>query len=719
MSSESITVSHPARDQNAAAPAAPGEAALAKRWERLAYGENQPRWVRPSAAALLLVAALVYLWNLTNSGYANSFYAAAIQSGTKDWTALLFASLDPSNAITVDKPPAAFWIPALLGRVFGFSSFTMLLPQAVMGIASVGLLYLAVKRAAGPAAGLVAGAALAATPVAALMFRFNNPDAMMVFCLMVAAWLTVAATQKASPALLFWAGTFAGMAFLSKMLEGLMTVPALGLAYLLAAPVPLKKRLLHLLGAAGGITLVSGAYALVFQLTPVSARPYMAGSQGNSLWELVFGYNGLSRILGRGSEFPGGGAAPDFARYPSGAGAAPGGGGAGFSFGGPPGVLRLFGGEFSAEVAWLLPTAFLLLAAGLWFTRRAARTDAIRASLVLWGTWLVITAAVFSFMSGTIHAYYTVELAPAVAALTGIVGVQLWRHRSQAASRAVLVSAVLLTSVWSFALLSSDTAWLPWLRWTVLVTGVVGAALIAAGPIRLGRAGAAAAILALLSAGLGTGAWTVATAATGHTGGSPAAGPDSGRNNQSMGLAAITSPASTGSRNGASGRFRDSGPGTAQAMAGGFTEPLGNAAMDKLLQGSTTKWSAATVGANSAAALELGSNTSVMAIGGFSGSDPFPTLDQFKQMVASGQISYFVPGSPFGGPGGQGPQGRAGAPESENPGQGPAARGGNGDDSRGLGRAGGNGTSSAITQWVEATFPATTVGGSTVYKLHQ
>jgi 4-amino-4-deoxy-L-arabinose transferase-like glycosyltransferase len=288
----------------------------APRWKRLAYGQDQPPWVRPSAAGLLVVAALTYLWNLTNSGYGNAFYAAAVQSGTKNWTALLFASLDPSNAITVDKPPAAFWIPALLGRVFGFSSLTMLLPQAVMGIASVGMLYLAVKRVSGPAAGLIAGAVLAATPVAALMFRFNNPDAMMVFCLMAAAWMTVTATQKASPSWLFWAGTFVGMAFLSKMLQGFMTVPALGLAYLIAAPVSLKKRLLHLLAAAGGIGLVVGAYAFVFQLTPVSERPYMAGSQTNSLWELVFGYNGLNRILGRNAGGPAAGAAQDFPGYP-------------------------------------------------------------------------------------------------------------------------------------------------------------------------------------------------------------------------------------------------------------------------------------------------------------------------------------------------------------------------------------------------------------------
>ena len=714
MSTESITNTSPIPDQSRDASRQAASAAL---WKRLAFGEGQPRWVRPSAAALLLLTGLIYMWNLTNSGYANAFYAAAVQSGTKNWTALLFASLDPSNAITVDKPPAAFWIPALLGRLFGFSSLTMLLPEAVMGIASVGLLYLAVKRAAGPAAGLLAGAALAATPVAALMFRFNNPDATMVFCLMAAAWMTTTAIQKGSPAWLFWAGTFVGMAFLSKMLQGFMTVPAFGLAYLVAAPVSLKKRFQHLLAAAGGITVVIGAYALVFQLFPVSARPYMAGSQTNSLWELVFGYNGLSRILGRGAGRSGGGVAPDFAGNPGAAGGFPGaaGGGGGFSFGGPPGILRLFGGEFSAEVAWLLPAAIILLVATLWFMRRLARTDIVRAALIMWGTWLLTTAAVFSFMSGTIHAYYTVELAPAVAAVIGIAGVQLWRHRSMAAVRTVLVSALLLTAAWSFLLLSDSPGWLPWLRWTVPAVGILSAALIAAGPVRTARAGVAAAMLALVSAGLGTGAWTLATAATGHTGGSPSSGPASAANNQTMGLAGISSPNVAGGRGGAArGRpdFRAPDNFEPGGAPGGLADAApSDPALNALLQKETTTWSAATIGANSAAALELGSNTSVMAIGGFSGSDPYPTLDQFKQMVSAGQIAYFIPGRPFGGPGM--PQGTAGAqPQDSGPG---AGAGGN----SGAGRSGAGGTSSAITQWVEATFPAKTVSGSTVYQLRK
>jgi 4-amino-4-deoxy-L-arabinose transferase-like glycosyltransferase len=375
-------------------------------------------------------------------------------------------------------------------------------------------------------------------------------------------------------------------------------------------------------------------------------------------------------------------------------------------------------------VAWLLPAALVLLAAGLWFTRRAARTDPVRASLVLWGTWLLITAAVFSFMSGTIHAYYTIELAPAISAIIGIAGVQLWKGRSRPAVRAVLIAAILLTAVWSFFLLSSDPTWLPWLRWTVLALGVLSAAFVGIGPARTGRAGAVVMVSALLSAGLGPGAWTVATAATGHTGGTPTSGPAPGTMDRTMGLAG-NSQSGGFTRGGASRRpadfpERDNSQAAAAPAFAGFGETPDNPALNALLQNTTTQWAAATVGANSAAGLELGSNTSVMAIGGFSGSDPFPTLDQFKQMVADGKITYFVPGNGFGGAaiGGSDDRGSsfggsAGPTVSDpqNPGT-ESERGNTGDQ----GRAGRGGPSSAITQWVEATFPAIKVGDATVYQ---
>jgi 4-amino-4-deoxy-L-arabinose transferase-like glycosyltransferase len=197
---------------------------------RLLLGPGgQPTWVRPALLLLLAGTAVLYLWNLTASGYGNSFYAAAVEAGTENWKAWLFGSLDSGNSITVDKPPAALWVAVAFARIFGFSSFTVLAPQALMGVASVGLLYATVKRTSGPAAGLFAGAALALTPVAALMFRFNNPDAFLVLLLIVGAYCTVRAAEKASPKWLMFAGVAIGFGFLTKMMQAFLVLPAFGL----------------------------------------------------------------------------------------------------------------------------------------------------------------------------------------------------------------------------------------------------------------------------------------------------------------------------------------------------------------------------------------------------------------------------------------------------------------------------------------------------------
>ncbi|WP_284979101.1 glycosyltransferase family 39 protein [Arthrobacter sp. fls2-241-R2A-200] len=652
------------------------------RWERIAFG-GQPRWVRPSAAGLLVATAFLYLWNLAASGYGNSFYAAAVQAGTKSWTALLFGSLDAGNAITVDKPPASLWIPALVGRVFGFSPASMLVPQALMGVAAVGFLYLAVKRVTGPAAGLIAGAALALTPVAALMFRFNNPDAMLTLCLVLAAYLTTRAIEKAGWKWLAAAGAVIGLAFLSKMLQGFLIVPGLALAYVWAAPTTLRNRILHLLGAAGGIVVVAGTYIAIFQLTPASARPYMAGSETNSFLELTFGYNGLGRITGSGDGGAGGGAAgggPGGGGFGAGAG-----GGGNTGFGGVAGIGRMFGTSFGGEVSWLLPAALILLAAGFWFTRREHRTSRSRAALLMWGGWLLVTAGIFSFMTGIIHPYYAVALAPAIAALIGIGSVELWRGRSFWAARITLSVVVLGSALWSAVLLGRDASWLPWLRVAVVVLGVLAAAglLLRVDTMRL-RGGtnrwaqraptAAVVIISLLAGGLGTTAWTLATAATPHTGSIPMSGPSGAQNG------------AFGGRAGFGGIARD-GLGDAAAFPGGQAGPGGegtaNADLATLLKSTNTKWSAIVSGASQAASLELASDTSVIALGGWNGGDPYPTLAEFQDMVNKGQISYFISGGGAGGGGGFG------------------GRGGN----------------SEVATWVAANYTAQTVGNSTVYKL--
>lgn len=641
-----------------------------------------PRWARPALWGLLAVTALLYLWNLSASGDANDFYAAAVKAGTEDLKAWLFASLDPSNAITVDKPPASIWLMALSGRIFGFSSWSMLVPQALLGVGTVALVWAAVRRWSGDAAGLVAGALVTLTPVAALMFRFNNPDALLVFLVTLAAYLVIRAveSERGRSALrwLLLAGVALGFAFLTKMLQGLIVLPAFALAYLIAGRSGLWTRLWHLLAAGGALIVSAGWYVLLVSLWPADSRPYIGGSTDNSLWQLAIGYNGLARIFGRESAAGGTGA--------GGFGGGGGGGGGGFGgnagFGGSTGLGRMFGSSFGTEISWLLPAALIGLLAGLWFTRRFPRTDRIRAGLILWGGAMVVSVLVFSFMAGTIHPYYTVALAPLIAATVAISGRELWRGRDNHVVRAILSLMIAATGIWSFVLLSRDSSWLPWLRWIVLVGFLFGAALLVVSAGAWRRFAVVGLLVGSLTALSGTAAWTVATAATAHSGSIPTSGP-SGSSAGGFG---------GGARGGFTGGTRTDGAATDRGAEATGPAPTGapggfggsgsvNSDLIALLNATTTRWSAAVSGSQSAAPYILNTDTAVMAIGGFSG-DPYPTLAQFQQYVADGDISYYIAGS--GGGGGFG------------------------------GRGGAN---SAIEEWVQANFTSTTVGGATVYNL--
>lgn len=659
------------------------------RWGTLLAGpSDQPRWARPGLLVLLVATALLYLWGLSASGWANDFYAAAVQAGTQSWKALLFGSLDSGNAITVDKPPAALWVMGLSGRLLGFSSFSLLLPQALMGVASVGLVYGAVRRWSGPAAGLIAGAALALTPVAALMFRFDNPDALLVLLLVAAAYCTVRATEKGSGRWLAAAGVAVGFGFLTKMMQAFLVLPALGLVFLVAAPIALRARILKLLGAVVALVISGGWFVALVSLWPADSRPYIGGSTDNSLLELALGYNGLGRVMG-GEGNGGGGGGP--------------GGGGNTGFGGSTGITRLFGDSMGTEISWLLPAALIGLVAGLWFTRRTPRTGRLRASLLLWGGWLLVTGVVFSFMQGTIHPYYTVALAPAIAALVGIAVVELWRGREFRSARAALGLMLAATGVWNFVLLDRTPDWYPALRWIVLVGSIVVAAVLIAGAHALGKMTVVVAAAGLLFGFAGTTAYALETAATPHSGSIPTSGPSSGHGmggfggmpagGNSAGAPGGTAPSGTGS--GATDST-SGGPGNAQPPGGADSTgarnggPGGgnsdNTALQELLKSANNRWAAATVGSQSAGSLELSTGTSIMAIGGFTGSDNSPTLAQFQQYVNNGDIHYFFAG---GGPGG------------------------------GRGPGGGSGSASEITSWVESHYTAITVGGTTVYDLTQ
>ena len=461
----------------------------------------------------MALTALLYLWDLTRNGWANDFYAAAVQAGTKSWKAFFFGSFDSSNFITVDKTPASLWVMELSGRVFGFNQWSMLVPQALEGVASVALLYAAVRRWFGPAAGLVAGLVLALTPVAALMFRFNNPDALLVLLMTAAAYALVRAVENGRTRWLVFCGVLLGFAFLAKMLQAFLVVPGFAIAYLWAgAPRSLLRRAWQTVVMGAGIIAGAGWWVLIAELTPAADRPYFGGSTNNNILQLAIGYNGLGRITGDETGSVGGG------------------GGGGSAFGGATGLLRLFHTEFGSEISWLLPAALISLAAMLWVSRRATRTDRMRAAALLWGGWVIVTGLVFSYMSGIIHPYYMVALAPGIGALVGIGATALWKAQLSWAGRAVTAAAVLVTAVWSYILLDRTPDWLPWLRWVILIAGVLGAAAVLAGPwlarlMSFRRLVLLSTGLAMIAGLAGPAAYALDTVSTAHTGSLPTAGP--------------------------------------------------------------------------------------------------------------------------------------------------------------------------------------------------
>lgn len=418
----------PSAPADAATPpsSAPGDAATpGPSTTADAAPRPDPRWVGPALVVLLLGTGLLYLWGLGASGWANSFYSAAVQAGSESWKAFFYGSSDAANSITVDKTPAALWLMALSVRIFGLNSWAILVPQALLGVASVGVLFATVRRWYGPAAGLIAGTVLPLTPVAALMFRFNNPDALLVLLLVLGAYATVRAVETAGTRWIVLVGVLVGFGFLTKMLQAFLVVPVFAGVYLLAAPTGFWRRIRQLLLAGLGLVVAAGWWVATVELVPASARPYIGGSQGNSILELTLGYNGLGRITGDEEGSVGGGARM----------------GGGGPFSGRTGWLRMFDTEVGGQISWLLPAALILLVAGLVLAGRAARTDRRRAGLLLWGGWLLVTELIFSFMSGIFHAYYTVALAPAVGALVGIGTVLLWRERRAAARPAAPVVA--------------------------------------------------------------------------------------------------------------------------------------------------------------------------------------------------------------------------------------------------------------------------------------
>jgi 4-amino-4-deoxy-L-arabinose transferase-like glycosyltransferase len=416
--------------------------------------------VRPELAALLVLAGVLYLWALDRNGFANEYYSAAVRSMSTSWHAFLYGSFDTSGVMTVDKPPLALWVQALSARVFGFSSWSILVPQALMGVATVGLTYDLTQRRFGPAAGFAAGLVLVLTPITVAIARHNNPDALLVLCCTAALWFLVRGLEDGRVRWLVLAGVAVGLGFEAKMAAALLVVPAMAAAWVWAAP---RNRVTGLLAAGAAMTVTGLAWPLLMWLTPAADRPWISGTSDNSIWSLILGYNGLGRLFGQDGGMGGGGT----------------------MFGGERGLLRLLNEALGGQAGWLLGVALVGGVALLALTR-LKRTDARTGWLIALGGTFLTVAVAFSRAEGIFHPYYVAQLAPFTAALVGATVAVMLRNRYVAAA------AVLAGVAAEMMIIGGDAAW-------IAAAGVFAAVLLASDVFgRNARAYIVAAAIAVL-----------------------------------------------------------------------------------------------------------------------------------------------------------------------------------------------------------------------------
>jgi 4-amino-4-deoxy-L-arabinose transferase-like glycosyltransferase len=640
-------------------------------------------------AAVLLLAGFLNFYRLTELGYANQYYAAAVRSMLQNWHAFFFASFDAAGFVSVDKPPAGLWVQTLSARLFGFHGFTILLPQALAGVGSCAVVYLLVRRAFGTAAGLLAALMLALTPIAVATNRNNTMDSVLVFVLLLGAWAVLGAAETGRLRWLVLCAVLVGAGFNIKMLQAYLVVPAFFFVYLAAAPLRWWKRLAHLAAAGAVLAALSLSWAAVVDLTPAGQRPFVGSSSNNSAIDLIFGYNGIQRLtglrFGRGRSpvpavstgiGPGGApgtqpagpagsqvlpprdgvdvavdrqtGAPDAAAGQRPA-AFPGGGGpGGFGETGAKGPLRLLNQQLGGQIGWLLPLAlFGLVATWQWLPRRPL--DRRHQSLLLWGGWLLTAGAFFS-VAGFFHRYYLIMLGPPIAALAGAGVVAMWQAYRRPGPRGWLLPiALLATAAVQVYILASYPEWSHRLVRPVGAICLVAALALTVArlsPRLRNRLQPAAVLAAAVAALLITPAvWAGITVHDGGNLGLPAAGPASGGPFGGMGPPPFGVAPDRGINGGA-----QPGPQNAR-LIGGPGRGVNTALVDYLkAHRGDAEFLAATQSTMDAAPIIIATGEPVMALGGFSGGDPILTVEQLAEQVRNGRVRFFLlPPAPPGG----------------------------------------------------------------------
>ena len=558
--------------------------------------QSAPVSSRPALIAILALAVALMLTDVTRSGYGNTYYAEGAFAASHSWNALLMNAADLGGYVSLDKGPLSDWLAGLFGRVLGFGSFSVMIANALYGSATVIVLYDAVRRALGREIAILAALMMALTPVAVLVGRYNTPDALLLLLLVCAAWSLTVAAQSGRLRELLLCASCVGLAFNTKMLEAYLVLPGFVLAFLLSGRRRTRRRLVELTLAGALMLLVSLAWFVAMTLVPASDRPYVGDSRNNSWFQLILEGDGVQRVTGNPGAFD-------------------------RDLGGN--VLYLFNAHVAGQIAWLLPLALLGLVLGLVSTWRLRRTSFVFGAYAMWGGWALVCCVVLSVSAGARHAYYTSLLAPAVATLAAAALVTLWRAARRSSPAAVgLVSAVILTALTSFLVLAHSGGFLPWLRWLVLVCGVLaGAAVLASAPRSLPRRSvttlaAGAATIAVLA---GPAAYSIATVTRAHTGYDPLAGPRTGQRERAVAVAhsdALSTPTLARSLTLLSGYLL--------AHRGG------------------ARFLVAATDAKTADPIALASGLPAITVGGFSGVDPTPTSRQLESLIGSGQLRYVL-----------------------------------------------------------------------------
>jgi 4-amino-4-deoxy-L-arabinose transferase-like glycosyltransferase len=675
--------------------------------------EDQPRWARPALLLLAVAAACVYAWGL-NGDQLHGFYAPAVKSMTESWKAFFYGGYDPQASITLDKIPGAFMVQALSARIFGWHVWAVILPQVIEAVGTVLVLYRVVRRWRGAAAGLIAAAAYATMPVVAALARAQIVDTLLAFLLVLAADAWVRAVRTGRLRTLILSGVWVGLAFQAKMAQAWGVLPALAIGYFLAAPPSWPRRLGQLALAGVVAVAVSVSWIVPVMLVPAADRPYIDGSTDNSAWSMVFSYNLFSRYGEAGMNGPGGAT--------------------GWRF-----MLDL---SVAPQVGWLYPLAVIGLIAGIALRGRARRTDLVRAGFVMWGVWLLVHAVALS--TGRVaHTFYVVATAPAVAALAAGGVASMWAaYRRGGWLRALLPVSIALTILWTWCVSRNFAGFMPWAVPVAVVAAVAGLALLLAVPeLRkrarargsmattrrtTGRLALIGGVLTIASVLVTPAAWAASTVDSQYRGSNiaPAAGPQSrGGGNVHGGPGGNTngpggqggdftfpgggnSPGgNTNGGNQTGGNQQNGGPSQAGGNGlpgGGGRMPAGGGGMGgsngQASQSATnmvnylrahqpgTRYLVAVQGSQIAGEY-IFTGASILPMGGFSGSVPFPTGTRLQQLVSSGQLRYVILGGGGGGGGG------------------------------GIGGLGGGNQSTAdsASSWVTAHCKSTTVESTTVY----